>query len=69
MAQGTVKTYDLDTHHGSLLLDDRTEIDIDPTSTEGSEIRYLRVGQRVDFSIEEAGERKVARGLHIVTFA
>jgi hypothetical protein len=69
MAQGTVKEYDLETHDGSVLLDDRTEISIDPASTEGSEIRYLRVGQRVDFRIEDLGDRKVARGLHIVTFA
>ena len=69
MAQGTVKHYDLETHHGSLLMDDRTEVAIDPASTEESEIRYLRVGQRVDFRIEDAGERKVARGLHIVTFS
>jgi cold shock CspA family protein len=70
MAQGTVKAYDLGSHHGSLLLDDRTEVAIDPASTQGTEVRYLRVGQRVDFAIEEdAGGRKVARELHIVTFS
>ncbi|HYT30809.1 MAG TPA: cold-shock protein [Actinomycetota bacterium] len=69
MAQGTVKDYDLETHEGSLLLDDGTEVGIDPASTEGSEVRYLRVGQRVDFDLAEESGRRMARGLHIVTFA
>jgi cold shock CspA family protein len=69
MAQGTVKEYDIEAQSGSLLLDDRTEVQIDPASTEGSEVRYLRVGQRVDFDLVEEDGRAVARGLHIVTFA
>ena len=69
MAQGTVKDYDLETHQGSLLLDDGAEVWIDPASTEGSEVRYLRVGQRVDFVVADEAGRQVARGLHIVTFA
>ena len=52
-----------------LLLDDGTEVGIDPASTEGSEVRYLRVGQRVDFDVAEEAGRQMARGLHIVTFA
>jgi len=67
--QGTVKEFDAQSGTGSLLLDDGTEVTIDPASTEGSEIRYLRLGQRVDFDVDEDGERKIARGLHIVTFA
>jgi cold shock CspA family protein len=69
MAQGTVKEYDIETHHGAVLLDDRTEIAVDPASTEGTEVRYLRVGQRVDFTITEDGDRRVARDLHILTFS
>jgi 2-phospho-L-lactate guanylyltransferase len=67
--QGTIKEFDPESGIGSLLLDDGTEVAIDPASTEGSEIRSLRLGQRVDFDVDEEGERKIARGLHIVTFA
>lgn len=69
MAQGTIKTYDLETGTGSLLLDDATEIAIDVASTEGTEVRSLRLGQRVDFAIGEKDGRRVARELHLVTFA
>ena len=67
--QGTVKHYDPEEKAGTLLLDDATEIGIDGTSTEGSEVRSLRIGQRVDFDVEEKDGRKVARGLHLVTFS
>jgi cold shock CspA family protein len=69
MAQGTVKDYFVDDRNGSLLLDDGSEVAIDRDSTEGSGIRYLRVGQRVDFTVVEDGGRKVARTLRIVTFS
>jgi cold shock CspA family protein len=68
VAQGTVKDFDLEERTGSLLMDDRTEVGIDATSTEGSGLRYLRVGQRVRFDLVEEGGRKVARTLRIVTF-
>ena len=67
--QGTIKEFDPESGVGSLLLDDGTEVAIDPASTAGSEIRSLRLGQRVDFDVDEAGDRKIARDLHIVTFA
>jgi cold shock CspA family protein len=67
MAQGTVKRYDVDGHAGSVLLDDGTEIDIDPVSTQDSGLRYLRLGQRVKFEIVEHGEAKLARKLRILT--
>jgi cold shock CspA family protein len=70
MPQGTIKDYDQEHGTGSLLMDDRTEIAIDPTSTEGSgHIRYLRIGQRVAFDLSEEGGRKVARSLKVVSFA
>lgn len=69
MPQGTIKTYDHESRTGSLLLDDETEVEIDPTSMEGSEIRYLRIGQRVKFDLTEESGKKVARTLRIVTFA
>jgi cold shock CspA family protein len=70
MAQGTVKDYDIERRAGSLLLDDRTEIAIDETSTEASgHIRYLRIGQRVIFDVVEEGGHKLARNLQIISFA
>lgn len=67
MAQGTVKRYDVEGHAGSVLLDDGTEIDIDPVSTQDSGLRYLRLGQRVKFEIVEHGDAKLARKLRILT--
>jgi cold shock CspA family protein len=69
MAQGTVKDYDIQARAGSLLLDDRSEIAIDPTSIEGSDVRSLRIGQRVVFDVGEDGGRKVARNLKIISFS
>ena len=68
MPQGTIKDYDPERRTGTLLMDDRTEVHIDPTSVEGAGIRYLRIGQRVKFDLAEEGGRKVARTLRIVTF-
>jgi cold shock CspA family protein len=69
MAQGTVRDFDIEGHTGTLLMDDRTEVAIEPASIpEGSEIRYLRIGQRVGFDLEDRGERKIARNLRVVTF-
>jgi cold shock CspA family protein len=67
MPQGTVKDYDEESRTGSLLMEDRTEVHIDPTSMEGSGLRFLRLGQRVRFDLVEEGGRKVARSLRIVT--
>ena len=67
--QGTIKHFDAERRDGSLLLDDGTEIALDAASTKGSEVRSLRIGQRVDFDVTEEDGRMVARGLHIVTFA
>jgi cold shock CspA family protein len=69
MAQGTIKDYDIEARTGSLLQDDRTEVFIDPTSTEGADIRYLRIGQRVVFDVAEEGGRRMARKLQIISFA
>jgi cold shock CspA family protein len=70
MPQGTVKVYDIEQRHGSLLMDDKTEVAIDETSAEGSgHVRYLRIGQRVVFDLAEEGGRRVARSLKIISFA
>jgi cold shock CspA family protein len=67
MPQGTIRNYHAESRTGDLLLDDRTEVRIDPTSVEGSGLRELRIGQRVKFELAEEGGHKVARGLRIVT--
>ncbi len=69
MAQGTIKDYDIENRAGSLLMDDRTEVQIDPTTMEGSGVRYLRIGQRVVFDLADEAGRKVARNLKIISFA
>jgi 2-phospho-L-lactate guanylyltransferase len=69
VAQGTVKDYDVEARTGSLLQDDGTEVFIDPTSTERSDIRYLRIGQRVVFDLADEGTRRMARNLKIISFA
>lgn len=67
MPQGTIKEFDEGTRTGALLMEDRSEIQIDPASLEGSAIRTLRIGQRVKFEIEDREGRRVARTLRIVT--
>jgi cold shock CspA family protein len=69
MAQGTIKDYLPEERKGSLLMDDRTEIAIDPTSLEGSGVRSLRIGQRVVFDVAEESGRRLARNLKIISFA
>ena len=66
--QGTIKHYDEDSHSGSLLTDDRTEIAIDERSLADPSILLLRIGQRVRFEVEATDAGSVARRLHLVTF-
>jgi len=66
--QGTIKSFDLENRTGVLLTDEEQEIHIDPTSVEGSGIRYLRIGQRVKFDVADEGGKKLARSLKLVTF-
>lgn len=68
MPQGTIKDYDLRNHNGVLLMDDRSEVYFDRASTSDSDIRYLRIGQRVKFDLVEEYGRKVARKLRHITF-
>lgn len=68
MAQGTIKDWDEETRTGSLLMEDRTEVGIDATSIEGSNIRTLRLGQRVRFDLTQADGGPIARTLTLVTF-
>jgi len=66
--QGTIREFDDEARTGVLLMDDRSEVHIDPTSVEGSGLRTLRVGQRVKFNLVDEGGKKLARTLRIVTF-
>lgn len=68
MAQGTIKDFDEESRIGSALMEDRSEVAIDPTSLEGAGLRTLRLGQRVRFDLVEESGRKIARRLRIVTF-
>jgi cold shock CspA family protein len=68
MAQGTIRDWDEETRTGSLLMEDRTEVGIDATSIEGSNIRTLRLGQRVRFDLTQADGGPIARTLTLVTF-
>jgi len=67
MPQGTIKDFEGEERIGSLLMDDRTEVAIDAVSVEGSDLRSLRIGQRVRFDLVDEAGRKVARNLQIVT--
>ena len=42
MAQGTIKEFDEQSHNGSLLMEDRSEIAIDATSLEGAGSPHAR---------------------------
>jgi len=67
MPQGTIKDFDDATRSGTLLMDDRTEVQIDASSVEGAGIITLRIGQRVRFDLADESGRKVARTLRVVT--
>ena len=68
MAQGTIKDWDEQARTGSLLMDDRSEVAIDATSIAGSNIRTLRLGQRVRFELGSGEDPALARRLRLVTF-
>jgi cold shock CspA family protein len=66
--QGTIKDFDEGERTGTLLTDDRSEVAIDGGSLEGSEIRTLRIGQRVKFDVEDRDGGRFARSLRLVTW-
>ncbi len=61
--QGVVKVYAPITGVGSILLDDRTEVQLRPGSLEGSMFRMLRQGQRILFEVDEEDGERYAREL------
>lgn len=67
--QGTIRDFDEGSGRGSLLTDDRTEVTIDERSIGDDAIRYLRIGQRVRFRVDDGDDGvRVARDLRLVTF-
>jgi cold shock CspA family protein len=57
--QGTVATYDPQTHAGTLLLDDGSRVTFPAVAFERSGLRLLRLGQRV--TIDAAADGTVLR--------
>ena len=53
--QGTVATFDDESHSGTLLLDDGTELAFPAEAFQRSGLRLLRLGQRVTVEADPAG--------------
>jgi cold shock CspA family protein len=53
--QGTIATYDPQTHAGTLLLDNGTELAFPAEAFRRSGLRLLRLGQRVTVEADPAG--------------
>jgi 2-phospho-L-lactate guanylyltransferase len=53
--QGTVATFDAQTHTGTLLLDDGSEVPFPAAAFEASGLRLLRLGQRLTISADPSG--------------
>jgi hypothetical protein len=47
--QATVRSYDTGTRSGSVFTDDGTVLDFGPDALDGSGLRLLRPGQRIQF--------------------
>ncbi|MFC7534296.1 cold-shock protein [Actinoplanes sp. GCM10030250] len=54
--QGTIATFDVVTHTGTLLLDDGSELAFGAAAFERSGLRLLRLGQRVTVESDATGE-------------
>ena len=53
--QGTVATFDAESHTGTLLLDDGTELAFPAAAFDRSGLRLLRLGQRLVIRIGPSG--------------
>jgi len=53
--QGTVATFDPDTHAGTVFLDNGVKIDYDAGAFASSGLRLLRLGQRVRLDTDAEG--------------
>jgi cold shock CspA family protein len=68
MPQGTVKYFDINTHTGTVLLDNQEELPVDHETFAASGLLELRLGQRVRFEIEGSGDERRIRALNLVSF-
>jgi cold shock CspA family protein len=59
--QGTIATFDPASRSGTLLLDDGTELAFDAPAFDGSGLRKLRLGQRVDIDAGQDGRVRRVR--------
>jgi cold shock CspA family protein len=61
--QGTIATFDPDTRHGTMLLDDGTELAFGADAFARSGLRQLHLGQRVSIEADPGGTvRRVSIG-------
>jgi cold shock CspA family protein len=67
MPQGTVKHFDIETHTGTVLLDNQEELPFDAKTFEASGLIELRLGQRVRFEIVQTADGKKIRQLNIIS--
>lgn len=67
MPQGTVKHFDLETHTGTVLLDNADELPFDAGAFASSGLIELRLGQRVRFRVERDGDTELVRSLGLVS--
>ena len=66
LMQGVVKIYDPNTGAGIVVLDsDKREVYLRAGSLAGSLFRLLRQGQRINFEIEEDGDRQYVHTVKI----
>lgn len=67
MRQGTIKTYDPQTHSGVIIDDARAELFFDLDSFKGTGMREFRLGQRVKFSVHGEPPRQKVSDLMLLT--
>ena len=68
MPQGTVKHFDLQTRTGTILLDNQEELPVPAETFAATGLLELRLGQRMRFEIEGAGDERRVTQLTIVSF-
>ncbi|HVQ88029.1 MAG TPA: hypothetical protein VMT88_07595 [Actinomycetes bacterium] len=66
--QATIRSFDAETHAGTVLLDDGVELPFDADAFAGSGMRTARLGQRVRIQVVGAAASQRAANLRFVTF-
>lgn len=56
MPQGTIKSFDHDTHESVLLTDELVEVPVPATAFDAAALLELRIGQRVRFEFVDDGD-------------